>query len=235
MSITDEKVEAYLRALTPTTDVVQAELEAIAAQHDFPIVGPLVGRLLKQLSISIAARDIFEMGSGFGYSTLFFAQAVGDGGRVVHTETSPERSAEAQANLRRAGLAARVTFEVGDALDVIKNYPGPFDVIFIDVEKTDYPAAFDLARVRVRPGGYIITDNVLWKGKVAEDPITFDDETRAIDQYNRAAAAVPDLLTTILPLRDGVAIHYKLTETPRRIKTATVPAIPKVPKPLLKK
>lgn len=235
MPITDERVEAYLRALAPTTDAVQAEMEGLAAEQDFPIVGPLVGRLLKQLALSIGARDIFEMGSGFGYSTFFFAQAVGDGGRVVHTDTNPDLTAAAQAHLRRAGLASRVTFEVGDALNVIKNYPGPFDVIFIDVDKTDYPAAFDLARVRVRPGGYIITDNVLWKGEVAGDPAAFDDDTRAVDQYNRAAAAAPDFLTTILPLRDGVALHYKLSETPRRIKTATVPAVKAAPKPLFKK
>jgi predicted O-methyltransferase YrrM len=234
MPITDEKVEAYLYALAPTTDAVQADMEQVAAERKFPIVGPLVGRLLRQLATSIAARDIFEMGSGFGYSTLFFAHAVGDGGRVVHTDTSAELSNEAKQHLRRAGVAGRVTFEVGDALEVIKNYPGPFDVIFIDVEKRDYPAAFDLARVRLRPGGYIITDNVLWRGRVAEDPAGFDEETRAVDQYNRAAVAAPDFLTTILPLRDGVALHYKLTETPRRIKTATVPAVPKVPKPVKK-
>ena len=234
MAITDEKVEAYLTSLSPTTDALQAEMEALGKERNFPIVGPLVGRLCKQLALSIQARDIFEMGSGFGYSTLFFAQAVGDGGRVVHTEWDPALSAEAQSQLRRAGLSARVTFEVGDALDLIKNYPGPFDVIFIDVDKHAYPAAFDLARVRVRPGGYIITDNVLWKGKVADDAASFDAETRAVDQYNRAAAAVPDFLTTVLPLRDGVAIHFKLSETPKRMKTATVPAIPKVPKPVKK-
>src|SRR3954451_7136142 len=132
MAITDAKVEAYLRSLQPTTDVVQAEMEHLAAERKFPIVGPLVGRLLKQLSISIAARDVFEMGSGFGYSTLFFAQAVGDGGRVVHTESNPALTDEARSHLRRAGVAGRVIFEPGDALDVIKNYPGPFDVIFID-------------------------------------------------------------------------------------------------------
>ena len=231
MAITDEKVEAYLNELSPTADALQAELEAVAAEREFPIVGPLVGRLLRQLASSIAARDIFEMGSGFGYSTLFFSQAVGDGGRVVHTEWSHEMSREARNHLRRAGLVSRVTFEVGDALEVIKNYPGPFDVIFIDVDKTAYPAAFDLARVRVRPGGFIITDNVLWKGKVADPPESFDEATRAIDAYNHLAAAAPDFLTTILPLRDGVALHYKLGETPRRLKTATVPAVPAVPRP----
>jgi len=79
--------------------------------------------------------------------------------------------------------------------------------------------------VRVRPGGLIITDNVLWHGRVAGDPDGFDEETRAVDQYNRATHAAPDFLTTVLPLRDGVAVHYKLTETPRRVKTSTVPAV----------
>lgn len=228
MAITDEQVEAYLASLAPTVDVVQAEMEALARTRDFPIVGPLVGRLLQQLSLATGARDIFEMGSGFGYSTLFFAHAVGDGGRVVHTDDDEVLSREARQYLHRAGVAGRVTFEVGHALEIIKSYPGPFDVIFIDVEKADYPAAFDLARVRVRPGGLIITDNVLWKGKVAEPPEHFDADTRAIDQYNRASSLARDFLTTILPLRDGVAVHFKLTETPRRVKTATVPAVPRV-------
>lgn len=230
MAIIDENVEAYLTSLFPTTDVVQLEMERVAAERDFPIVGPLVGRLLRQIATATGARDVFEMGSGFGYSTLFFAQAVGDGGRVVHTEWDPQLAEEAMVNLRRAGMQSRVTFEVGDALEAIKNYPGPFDIVFIDVEKQDYPAAFDLARVRVRPGGFIIADNVLWKGLVATPPESHDDDTAAIDQYNHAAAAAPDFLTTIVPLRDGVALHYKLTETPRRLKTATVPAIPKVQK-----
>src|SRR5262245_6398043 len=164
MAIVDEKVEAYLASLCPTTDVVQLEMERVGAERGFPIVGPLVGRLLRQIATATGARDVFEMGSGFGYSTLFFALAVGEGGGVVHTEWDPRLSEEAGIHLRRAGMAALVTFEVGDALEVIKNYPGPFDIVFIDVEKQDYPAAFDLARVRVRPGGFIVVDNVLWKG-----------------------------------------------------------------------
>jgi predicted O-methyltransferase YrrM len=228
--ITDPKVERYLEELAPTHDAVQADMERTGAERSFPIVGPLVGRLLRQVASSIGARDVFEMGSGFGYSTFFFAHAVGDGGRVVHTETSRVLSEEAHLHMRRAGVAARVTFEVGNALEVITRYPGPFDVIFIDVEKRDYPAAFDLARVRVRPGGYIIADNTLWKGRVAGDPTSYDDDTRAIDQYNRAAAAATDYLTTVVPLRDGVSLHLKLGETPRRIKTATVPVVPRVKK-----
>src|SRR5438105_10880552 len=107
MTIGDEKVEGYLHQLFATHDAVQAEMERQAAERDFPIVGPLVGRLLRQVALSVGARDVFEMGSGFGYSTLFFAQAVGDGGRVVHTDTSHVLSEEARVHLRRAGVAAR--------------------------------------------------------------------------------------------------------------------------------
>ena len=232
MAITDETVESYLRALVPTTDVVQAEMERIGEERRFPIVGPLVGRLLRQVALSVGARDVFEMGSGFGYSTLFFAQAVGDGGRVVHTDLDARHVDEARQHMKRAGMGARVTYEVGDALDTITRYPGPFDVIFIDVEKRDYPAAFDLARVRVRPGGMIVADNTLWRGLVAGAQETFDEGTRAIDQYNRATFAAPDFFSTILPLRDGVSLHYKLGDTPRRVKTATaLTGVPRVPRP----
>src|SRR3954470_16038327 len=135
MPIVDENGEAYLASLFATSDAVQLALERLAAERHFPLVGPLVGRLLRQIATATGARDVFEMGSGFGYSTLFFAQAVGDGGRVVHTEWDPALIEEARTHLRRAGVGSRVLFEKGNALDVIKNYPGPFDVIFIDVEK----------------------------------------------------------------------------------------------------
>jgi predicted O-methyltransferase YrrM len=227
--IVDEKIEAYLASLPAPTHLGQLEMERIGAERDFPIVGPQVGRLLQQMALAVGARDVFEMGSGFGYSTLFFAHAVGDNGRVVHTEKDPKLSDEAKALLGRAGVAGRVTFEVGDALEVITRYAGPFDVIFIDVDKEAYPAALDLARVRVRPGGFIVTDNVLWSGKVAGEPSGFDTATRAVARYNRIAADAPDLLTTILPLRDGVALHYKLGETPKRIRSSTMTGIPVVP------
>lgn len=228
--IVDEKVEAYLRSLPAPRLPGQGEMERIGAERSFPIVGPLVGRLLEQVALAVGARDVFEMGSGFGYSTLFFAHAVGDSGRVVHTDRDPALSDEAKLLLGRAGVAGRVTFEVGNALDVITRYAGPFDVIFIDVDKEDYPAALDLARVRVRPGGFIVVDNVLWKGRVADEPGTYDAATRAIDRMNRIAAEAPDLLSTVLPVRDGVSLHYKLGETPRRVRSATSPGVPAVRK-----
>jgi predicted O-methyltransferase YrrM len=156
------------------------------------------------------------MGSGFGYSTYWFAHAVGDGGRVVHTDNDPQKSADARQYLSRAGLGARVHFEIGDALTVIRQYPGPFDVVFIDVDKEAYPEALELARSRVRDGGYIITDNVLWSGKVAQPQSQQDPATRAVVRYDREAFAAPDLFTTIVPIRDGVALSLKRAPDARR-------------------
>ncbi|MCS6912806.1 MAG: O-methyltransferase [Myxococcales bacterium] len=215
IQIVDSRIERYLEELLPSTEPVLLEMEAMARAEGFPIVGPLVGRLLRQLALTVSARDIFEMGSGFGYSTYFLAQAVGDGGRVVHTERSPERSLQARQLLERAGLASRVIFEVGDALQILISYPSPFDLIFIDVDKEAYPEALELARARVRPGGYIVTDNVLWHGRVL-DQNSDDPATRGVQAYLRAALTAPDLLTSVLPLRDGVALHLKLSESRRR-------------------
>jgi caffeoyl-CoA O-methyltransferase len=209
MDIVNPQLEAWLHEQQKSEDPVLIEMEERAQRERFPIIGPLVGRFVHQMALTINARDVFEMGSGFGYSTYWFARAVGDGGRVVHTDGSAERSADARKYLERAGLAARVTFEVGLAHDSIQKYPGPFDIVFIDVDKEGYPTALELARSRVRPGGFIITDNVLWSGRVL-DADTRDADTRGVLRYDAEAFAAPDLFTTIVPLRDGVALSLKL-------------------------
>jgi caffeoyl-CoA O-methyltransferase len=216
MDIVDPAIEQFLAAHQRSRDPVLVEMEKRAEAERFPIIGPLVGRLCKQVALAINARDCFEMGSGFGYSTYWFAQAVGDGGRVVHTDGSAKRSSEAKDYLGRAGLAARVTFEVGDAIEVLKKYPGPFDVVFIDIDKHGYPAALELARSRVRTGGFIITDNVLWSGRVTQPLNKDDDNTRGVLNYDEEAFQASDLLTTIVPLRDGVALSLKLADEGKR-------------------
>ena len=148
------------------------------------------------------------MGSGYGYSTFWFARAVGEDGEVVHTDGSVENSTQARAFLGRAGLAGRVRFLVGDARRLIEAETGVFDVVFCDIDKQGYPEALDLARTKLRRGGLLITDNVLWSGRVARpDP---DETTRAIQTYNAAAFAAEDLASIIVPLRDGVGVHLKL-------------------------
>jgi predicted O-methyltransferase YrrM len=216
MDIVDPDLETYIANLQKTKDPVLQEMEARAAASRFPIIGPLVGRLCQQVAQSINARDIFEMGSGFGYSTWWFAHAVGEGGRVVHTDGDPKKSNEARQWLEKAGMGTRVHYEVGDAIEIIKKYPGPFDIVFIDIDKHGYPEALELARSRVRVGGYIVCDNVLWSGKVLAPPSKQDADTRGVVRFNKDAFGAPDLLTTIVPLRDGVALALKVAAEPKR-------------------
>ncbi|MBI3180274.1 MAG: class I SAM-dependent methyltransferase, partial [Deltaproteobacteria bacterium] len=150
-NIVHPEVESYLETLLPQAEPVRAHMERIAEERDFPIVGPLVGRLLFVLARGIGARRVFELGSGFGYSAFWFAQAVGPQGRVFCTDRSDKHAAEAKDLLARAGLAARVEFHTGDALEVFAEQPGPFDIVFCDIDKEGYPEVPRAAIPKLRP------------------------------------------------------------------------------------
>ena len=207
--IVDPRIEEYLHAIQPAPDKVLLEMETVGNERGFPIIGPLVGRLCEQLARGIQAVTVFEMGSGFGYSTAWFARAVGPGGKVVHTDGDAKLSAEAKVWLAKAKLDSRVQFQVGDARAILAKAKGPFDVVFIDIDKEQYPDAFDLAKDKVRVGGLIITDNTLWSGKVT-DPKVRDKATRGVREYTQLAMEEPGFLTTVIPLRDGVAVSLRL-------------------------
>lgn len=207
--ITNEAVEQYMYAMTPERDEVLREIEAEAAKRHIPIVGPLVGRVLFQLATAIGAKRIFELGSAVGYSTIWWARAVGPGGRVFYTDGDRKNADEARKNFERAGVADRVIVKVGDALEILSEQNDePFDLIFNDVDKEDYPRVFKLAVPRLRKGGLFVSDNVLMKGNVAlPDP---DERVKAMMEFNRLLYGSKELFTTILPLRDGVAVATKL-------------------------
>jgi len=206
--ITAEPVEEYLYSLLPPRDAVLAEMEAAAGQRNIPIVGPAVGRVLHQLALISGAKTIFEMGSAIGYSTIWWARAVGDGGRVFYTDGDRKNADEARGYFDRAGVASRIAVHVGDALELLSEQKQKFDIIFCDLDKEDYPRAFRLALPRLRKGGLLVADNVLWSGKVA-DKNANEASTKAIQEFNRLLYAAPDLFTTILPIRDGVAVAVK--------------------------
>jgi len=206
--ITAGPVEDYLYSMLPPRDEVLSEIEKEAAQRDIPIVGPVVGRILQQLAIMIGAKTVFEMGSAVGYSTIWWARAVGKDGRVFYTDGDRKNAAEARRYFERAGVGDRITVGVGDALELLSEQKQEFDVIFCDVDKEDYPRVLGLAVPRLRKGGLFVTDNVLWSGKVADKKNT-EPSTKAIREFNRLLYGSPDLLTTILPVRDGVAVAVK--------------------------
>ena len=207
MDIVNAEIEAYLGRLDPPSDPILIAMEAMGHAQRFPIVGPLVGRLLHLCARMIGARRVFEMGSGFGYSTYWFAQAVGPGGTVVFTDDDPGQARQAEDFLRRAGLLDRVRIEVGDAVAILDRTPGPFDVVFMDIEKARYPEACARALPKIRPGGLLLADNVLWFGSVLEE--STDPAVLGIQAFTRLILTTPGLVSTVIPLRDGVSVSLK--------------------------
>ena len=206
--ITNPEVDDYLYSLLPARDEVLSTIESEATKRQIPIVGPVVGRILYQLAMLIGAKTVFEMGSAIGYSTLWWARGVGKNGKVYYTDGDRKNATEARKYFERAGVADRIHVGVGDALELLSEQKQEFDIIFNDVDKEDYPRVFKLAAPRLRKGGLFITDNVLWSGRVADKKNT-EASTRAIQELNRLLYASPDFYTTILPVRDGLAVAFK--------------------------
>src|ERR1700678_155134 len=205
--ITVREVEDYLYSMLPPRDEVLTEMEADASKNKVAIVGPAVARVLYQLAVISGAKKIFEMGSAIGYSTIWWARAVGEGGRVIYTDGDPKRAETARRYFERAGVTRRITVRVGDALEFLSEEKTEYDIVFNDIDKIDYPRVFRLALPRLKSGGLFITDNVLWSGKVSKpNP---DATTKAILEFNKLIYESKDLFTTILPIRDGVAVCVK--------------------------
>jgi caffeoyl-CoA O-methyltransferase len=202
---------AYLEGLIPARPPVLAEMETYAAERRFPIVGPVVGRLFYLLTRATGARRVFEMGSGFGYSTAWFAMAVRDngGGEVHHVVWDEDLSRRAREYLGRLGLSDVVRFQVGEAVEALGRAPGDFDIIFNDIEKDGYPASFPVMKAHLRRGGLLLVDNMIWRGR-AMDPSVNDPATRGVREITRLLFADPDLTGLIVPLRDGVFVGHKI-------------------------
>ncbi|MBI4465543.1 MAG: O-methyltransferase [Acidobacteria bacterium] len=208
MPITDPDVEQYLHSLLPSRDLVLEEMETLAQERHIPIIGPVVGRILYQLVRLVRARSVFELGSAIGYSTIWIARAAGEGSTIYYTDSDPANARQAERYLERAGVRHRVQILVGDALESLDRTPGTFDVIFNDVDKEQYPQAFRKAVGRIRKGGLLLADNVLWSGRVTQPPQ--DAATRGIVEFNRLIYSSPELFPSILPVRDGFAVCEKL-------------------------
>lgn len=204
--IVEAKTDQYLNSLLPGRDAVLRAMERYAARHNVPIVGPACGRMLYQLAGLIGAQRVFEMGSAIGYSTLWLARAVGPKGVVYYTDGDAANARRAEAYLKKGGVMGRVRILVGDALQLLDAAEGQFDLVFSDVNKTQYPEVFRRAVDRIRIGGLLVADNVLWSGRAARPAAASDATTRSIQKFNRLIYRSPKLFTTIIPLRDGLAV-----------------------------
>ena len=211
--IVPDAVEQYLAGLNHAGDPLLDGIARGNATRGLPLVDAEVGALLRVLATSIGASRILEIGTAIGYSGIWLAGALPAGGMLVTLELDEGRAREARDNFARAGVSDRVSVVVGDAQLKIAKVSGPFDLIFQDGSKKLYTPLLDRLVALLRPGGLLVTDNVLWSGEVVpgfhKTPSKNPDETRAIIEYNERVAAHPQLLTSVVPLRDGVSISVK--------------------------
>jgi predicted O-methyltransferase YrrM len=212
-AIVPEPIEQYLAGLNQLSDAVLQAVAQSGAEAGLPLVDAEVGALLRVLATAVGANRILEIGTAIGYSGIWLAGALPPGGMLYTMEAEAERGKMARANFARAGLADRTTVIIGDAALMLAKVAGPFDLIFQDGDKRQYVSMLDRLVALLRPRGLLLTDNVIWSGEVVpgyvDQPVQDPDETRAIVEYNKRLSTHPELMTAIVPLRDGVSLSVK--------------------------
>ncbi len=203
-------VAAYLESLVPARPAELLAMEAYAREHRFPIIGPVCGHLCYQIARLTGARKVFELGSGFGYSTAFFAKAVSEngGGVVHHVVWDEDLSARARGHLKALGLDDYVEFHVAEAVGTLEAVDGPFDLIFNDIDKRGYPASLSVIERKLRPGGVLIIDNMLWSGRIF-DPADTSPDTAGVREFTRRVTTDPKWVCSLVPIRDGMIVALR--------------------------
>jgi caffeoyl-CoA O-methyltransferase len=211
-----EPQERYLERLLPPRDAILAEMEAQGKREDIPISDPEVGRLLSILARTTGARRILEVGTAIGYGTLCMARGAPEA-RVVTIDVDPQRLAVARTYLAKAGVEDRVELLQGAALDLLPNLEGPFDLAYIDAVKREYRRYLDVLLPKLRVGGVVVMDNLLWHGAVA-DPADSDDggdgedanQADALRAFNGYLMMHPQLEALVMAIGDGVGVATKV-------------------------
>ena len=204
------EVSRYLEALVPQRHAELEAMEQYAREKSFPIIGPACGQLCYLLARTLRARRVFELGSGFGYSTAFFARAVKEngGGVVHHVVWDDELSARARRHLGAMGLSDAVEFHVGEAVAELTRTDGPFDIVFNDIDKDGYPASLPAIEDKLRPGGLLIIDNMLWSGRIFDAQDT-SAATEGVREFTRRITASDRWTVSLVPIRDGMIVALR--------------------------
>jgi caffeoyl-CoA O-methyltransferase len=208
--LTYQATQDYLATLVPPREKELQEMEAYAAKHDFPIIGPACGYYCYQLARMINAKSIFELGSGYGYSTAWFAKALREngGGVVHHTVWDEELSKSANSHLLKMGCDDLVQYHVSEAVEALRNTDGLFDIIFNDIDKQAYPASLPVIKEKLRSGGLLIIDNMLWHGRIFDEKDVSPD-TKGVREFTKQITTDSDWIVSLAPMRDGMIVAYK--------------------------
>lgn len=206
--IVNPKLEQYISGLFTIKDDIISEMERKSEETGMPIIGSSVGKFLMQITLISRSTSVLELGSGFGYSAYWFAQALGEQGSIICTDYSAGNRDLAMDYFRRSGVETGIDFITGDSLDVLRSFDTRFDIIFNDIDKEFYPGVIDPAYEHLNPGGLLITDNVLWHGRV----VGGDDlpSTEGVRKYNELMSKDSRFLTTVIPIRDGLSVSMKM-------------------------
>lgn len=205
-----DQVQEYLTSLVPPREPEMQKMEEIAEKNKFPIIGPACGYYCYQLARMTNAKSVFELGSGYGYSTAWFAKAVKEngGGVVHHTVWDDDLSKRAQKHLSTLGLVDLVRFHNAEAVETLRQTQGAFDIIFNDIDKEGYPDSLPVTKEKLRHGGLLIIDNMLWHGQTL-DPNDHEKSTEAIRRFTRDIINDLDWIVSLFPARDGMIVAYK--------------------------
>jgi predicted O-methyltransferase YrrM len=213
-----DTLQDYLTTLVPAREPEMQAMEKYAEEHGFPILGPVSGYYCYQLAVMIKAKSVFEMGSGYGYSTAWFAKAVketcaeqgrSDGGGVVHHTVWDEKLSQmAVGHLANLGYGDMIQYHMAEAVETLRNTDGPFDIIFNDIDKEAYPTSLPIIKEKLRSGGLLIIDNMIWHGQIL-DLNDHEKSTEAIRRFTRDVTSDPDWIVSLAPLRDGLIVAYK--------------------------
>jgi caffeoyl-CoA O-methyltransferase len=210
------RVQEYMTSLVPPRPAEMQKMEHYAEEHDFPIIGPVAGYYCYQITRLTRALSVFEMGSGYGYSTAWFAKAVKENsaeqsnqaGIVYHVVWDEKLSQMARGHLKQLGLDPFVEFYVAEAIQTLQKVKTQFDLIFCDIDKDAYPAALEIIEEKLRPGGVLIIDNMLWHARIF-DPADHSAATEGVREFTRRITTSPNWIASLAPLRDGLIVAYK--------------------------
>lgn len=208
-------LNTYLTNFSQEQDPVLQWLQKqtnLRTNHARMLCGPVEGKLMEMLSGMIQPKNILEIGAFTGYSAICLARGLKEGGMLDSLELNDELEDLILMAHERAGLSDKITLHIGDAKQTLKDLKEQgkmYDLVFIDANKREYPAYYDLVFDMVRPGGYILADNVLWDGKVYQDNVPQDAQTQGIFRFNEIVKEDPRVENVIIPLRDGMNLIRK--------------------------
>ncbi len=213
--ITSPEIEDYMMGFVPPREGVLADMEVHAEREGLPIIGPMAGQMVYTLAVALKAKEMLDVGTAIGYSAMWLALAAQKNeGRVVSIEKDDGRAAWAEAYFRQAGMSGICAVRRGDALVLMRGMDEGFDLILLDIlTQFDRPDAslemLDLCVKRLKPGGVLLSDNAFRSGQVLS-PENTPPSTQGIAAFNKAIASHPRLLSTIIPLRDGISMSVKM-------------------------